>query len=317
MQPIKTLPTFQDYLWGGERLKTRYGKKTDLTPIAESWELSCNAHGLSRVAGTGEALKSFLARQDQSFLGSSYDFSRDFPILIKLIDARQNLSLQVHPSDEYALAHEGCYGKTEMWVVVDCDPGSMLYYGLNRDCTEQELRGAIETGAMEDYLNKLLVRPGDVFFIPPGTIHAIGAGILLAEIQQNSDITYRLYDYGRRDANGNTRRLDIDRGLAVCNLKAQLPNRDRPASKGGVEELARCPYFTTDRVRCDGVMHFSTSAAQFETLLVTDGQLRLRADAWELPLLAGECAVLPANLGAYTAEGHCEYLRIFPGDVKL
>lgn len=317
MEPVKLLPAFQDYLWGGERLRTRYGKKTDLDPIAESWELSCNDHGLSRVDGTDETLKGFLARQDQSFLGTSYDFSRDFPILIKLIDSRKSLSLQVHPSDSYALEHEGSYGKTEMWVVIDCDPGSTLYYGLNHDCTKEELRAAIEQGTMEKCLNQVLVRPGDVFFIPPGTIHAIGAGILLAEIQQNSDITYRLYDYGRRDAHGNLRRLDIDKGLEVSNLKAQRLDRTRPASVGCMETLAHCPYFTTCRVRCDGAVPFTTDTAHFEVLLVTDGQLRLCGEEGSMELRAGECALLPAALGAYTAEGHSEYLRVFPGNVSM
>lgn len=314
MRPIKTIPVFKDYLWGGQRLRTEYGKKSDLPVIAESWELSCNPAGISGVEGQRENLQEFLSRQDASFLGTDYDFNRAFPLLVKLIDAKDRLSIQVHPDDDYALIHENSYGKTEMWVVLDSVPGATLYYGMNRNCTKEELGLALRDGTITELLNCVPVQPGDVFFITPGTIHAIGAGILLAEIQQNSDLTYRLYDYGRRDAQGNLRRLDLEKGLAVSDCKAREFTVS-PTEVGCSTRLAGCRYFTTFRLSCREQVFLKTAPRWFEILLMTEGSGILKGPFEDLPLQRGECVMVPAGLGAYRMEGSCRFLRVVPAEI--
>ena len=222
LHPVKLSPAFKDYLWGGERLKTEFNKNTDMTPLAESWELSAHKDGQSIVAEgdyKGMTLTAYLETLGKEALGTACEKYDYFPLLIKLIDAKGDLSVQVHPSDEYALEHEGEYGKTEMWYILDCEEGAALYYGFTKDTTIEEYEAAIKEGRLTDILNRVPVKRGDVFFIPAGTVHAIGAGILICEIQQNSNTTYRVYDNNRRDKNGNLRPHHVEKALAVSDLK--------------------------------------------------------------------------------------------------
>ena len=219
MKPFVLKAPCKDYLWGGNRLR-EFGKESDADKIAESWELSCHPDGESVIASgdyAGMTLPAFLAAHPEAAGESCRDFER-FPVLIKLIDAHDNLSVQVHPDDAYALAHEGEYGKTEMWYIVDAEPGAELLYGFARDVTKEEFRRAIEENTLLDLVRHVPVRPGDVFFIPAGTLHAIGKGILIAEIQQNSNTTYRVYDYGRVGKDGKPRELHIAKALDVTRL---------------------------------------------------------------------------------------------------
>ena len=228
LQPVKLIPALKDYLWGGTKLKTVYHKQSDLDTVAESWELSTHPDGQSVVASgmyTGRTLEEYIQENGCEILGSRAMKFDHFPILIKLIDARDNLSIQVHPSDAYALTHEGEYGRTEMWYILDCEEGASLYYGLKTAITQQELRQRIKDNTLLCVLNRVPVHKGDVFFIEAGTIHAIGKGITICEIQQNSNTTYRVYDYDRRDKNGCPRPLHIEQAIAVSSL--------RPAPKTG------------------------------------------------------------------------------------
>ena len=212
MKPIKLAPAFKDYLWGGTKLKTEFDKKSDLQKVAESWELSTHKDGQSIVANgefKGLTLSEYIEKNGRECIGKNAMAFEFFPILIKFIDAADNLSVQVHPSDEYALSNEGEYGKTEMWYVLDCEKDAFLYYGLNREITKEEFAERIKENMLLEVLNKVKVNKGDVFFINSGTIHAIGKGIVICEIQQNSNTTYRVYDYDRRDKNGNTRELHV------------------------------------------------------------------------------------------------------------
>lgn len=189
-----------------------------MPPLAESWELSCHKDGSSVIANgpyAGMTLPEYLARFPDA-AGSRCERFPAFPVLFKLIDAKDKLSVQVHPSDDYALREEGKYGKTEMWVVLDCVPGAELIYGFSAPITREEMRRRIEAGTLLEVVNRVPVHPGDVFFIEAGTLHAIGAGIVIAEIQQSSNLTYRVYDYDRRDAQGNPRQLHIEKALAVA-----------------------------------------------------------------------------------------------------
>ena len=206
LEPLKLKATFKDYIWGGTKLKTKYGKKTDLFPVAESWELSCHKDGLSIVNGgefDGETL-AVVIEKNPDILGTNCK-SKELPILIKLIDAADNLSVQVHPNDEQAKEWEGQNGKTEMWYVVEADADAKITYGVSEDIDKERLKKEIQNQSVESVLNTVNSKKGDVFFVEAGTIHAIGKGNVIAEIQQNSNVTYRLYDYGRKGKDGKER----------------------------------------------------------------------------------------------------------------
>ena len=235
MKIEKLSPAFKDYLWGGTKLRDVYGKKCDYEKVAESWELSTHPAGQSVIDGgeyDGLKFGEYLEKVGAKALGVNGAKFKEFPVLIKFIDAKQPLSVQVHPSDEYALRVEGEYGKTEMWYVVDCEPGASLYFGVNRALTKEEFKKRIEDNTLTDVLYKADVKKGDVFFIQSGTIHAIGAGILICEIQQNSNTTYRVYDYGRRGADGKLHGdVNFEEASAVAGYITPVP--------GGVGPMTR------------------------------------------------------------------------------
>ena len=216
--PMKLTAPLKDYLWGGTRLKEEYGKETALEKVAESWELACHRDGHSVIANgpaEGQTLEAWLTRAGREMLGTNAARFPYFPLLVKLIDAHDDLSVQVHPDDDYALRIEGEYGKTEMWYIVDAAPGAELLYGFRREITKEEFRQRIADHTLLDAVCRVPVKKGDVFFIPAGTLHAIGKGILICEIQQNSNTTYRVYDYGRVGADGKLRDLHIDKGILI------------------------------------------------------------------------------------------------------
>lgn len=197
---------------------TEFGKEYDGDKLAETWELSCHPDGPSYVANgeyAGETLSEYILMEGKKVTGTHSRHYSQFPLLIKFIDAKDDLSIQVHPDDEYAMKNEGQYGKTEMWYIVDCEEGASLYYGFSREVSKAEFEERIKNKTLLEVLNKVEVHKGDVLFIEPGTIHAIGKGNLIAEIQENSNVTYRVYDYGRKDANGKERDLHIEKALQV------------------------------------------------------------------------------------------------------
>lgn len=236
MKPYRLTPALSDRLWGGYKLG-KYGKTDVERRIAESWELSFTDGGVASVEGV--PLTEFFPKEKWGKLCQKFE---RFPVLTKFIDAKENLSVQVHPSDDYALKNENSYGKTEMWIILEAEPGAGLYMGLKQPKTQEDFRAHIENGTVEDDLAFVPVKPYDVFFIPAGTLHAIGGGVLLYEVQQNSDLTYRVYDYNRRDKDGNLRPLHVEKALKVADLdvyKPTLPKSDDPAVIG------ICDYFTT------------------------------------------------------------------------
>ncbi len=307
--PMQSSPAFKDYLWGGDRLKTEYHKQTERTPLAESWELACHPDGNSTVRNgplQGQTLAQVVA-QHPSYVGEGFSPDEEFPLLIKLIDAKDRLSIQVHPDDEYARRVEHSAGKTEMWYIVDCDPGATLIYGFKEALTKQQLREHIENNTLMEVVNEVPVHKGDVFFIEATTLHAIGKGILIAEIQQNSNITYRVYDYGRKDANGHTRPLHIDKAVEVVNrTPAVLPDVTRPVSRReGAEEtlLQACRYFTVRHIRLWDKTGFSVGGESFQHLLVLDGEGELCWNGEKLPFRKGDSLFLPAGMGDYALTG--------------
>ena len=330
----KIHPACKQYLWGGEKLIREYGISSQNTPLAEAWVLSAHSDGDSRISfsegelcsegketsegkvcsegkessegesfseeessSEGESFAEYLKCHPEAVgsFGKAFPF---FPTLIKLIDAKKALSIQVHPDDSFALSREGQYGKTEMWIVLEREEGAFLYFGFQKDYTEEEIRRAIEAENFPSLLCKVMVEPGDVFFIPAGTVHAIGAGILLAEVQQNSNLTYRVYDYGRKDAQGNTRELHVEKALEVMNRKQLSAYRQEAFKKQGkkpvgekaagekaagekvaeknvyLERIGSCEYFTVDRLFLEENAFYSGKLTEesFLSLLVLEGE---------------------------------------------
>jgi len=298
-EPIKLLPAFKDYIWGGRKLITDFKKKCDLDIAAESWELSTHPDGASVVA-TGEfAGKSFTEYiAENKCIGERAEAFDFFPILIKFIDAKQSLSIQVHPSDEYALENENSFGKTEMWYILDCEEDAFLYYGLNREVSKEEFKERIENNTVLEVLQKAPVKKGDVFFIDSGTIHAIGAGIVICEIQQNSNLTYRVYDFDRRDKFGNARELHVDKALKVANL---CPAKKFVSDKENV--LASCKYFTVEKYDIAEKQSFDCDPGCFKSVIITEGNGTLKLGDVVLDFVKGDSIFIPAQDGKFDING--------------
>lgn len=314
MYPLLLKPAVKEYVWGGNRLKTEFGFTCDTDVAAEGWMLSCHQDGPSVVINgqyAGMTLPEVVARFGERAIGKNAAAFPYFPLLIKLIDAKQSLSVQVHPNDEYALAHEGEFGKTEMWYVVDCDPGAELIYGFKKSVTKAEFRRHIEQNTLTDICNRVPVHKGDVFFITAGTLHAIGGGILIAEVQQNSNSTYRVFDFGRVGADGKPRPLHVEKALDVT-------LRDKPSHPYGavgditvhgnntIRTLAHCELFSADllSLREPFPIHRDDS---FVSLVCLDGSARLSYDNASFSVQKGDSVFVPAGLSV-TIDGIADML---------
>lgn len=314
--PLLLEPAFKDYIWGGNRLKTDFGKKTDMTPLAESWELSCHPDGPSVIVNgpwAGRTLAEYLAAQPKGLCAGA-DEKTEFPLLIKLIDAARALSVQVHPDDEYARREENSFGKTEMWYVVDAEEDAGIYYGFKEEITLEEMEQAIRTDTLTDKLNWQKAKKGDVFFIPAGTVHAIGAGLLIAEVQQSSNLTYRVFDYGRLGADGKPRALHIQKALDVARREPPVypvgPTEKPKAVPGGmVQPLVKCERFDVSTVTVKGLMQDTVDADSFHSFLCLDGAGALICGGESLPIEKGRSVYLPAGMGAYQLAGDMQLLK--------
>ena len=257
LYPLKFKPVLKDKIWGGSRLNQLFGKNNNSDKLGESWELSGYENDESVVSNgflEGNNLTELIEIYMGELVGDKvYDeFGLMFPLLFKLIDANENLSIQVHPGDEVAAERHNSFGKTEMWYVVAAEQGSELIIGFSKDCTSEEYLDALENDKVEDLLQRVPVKPGDVLFIPAGLVHAIGKGVVVAEIQQSSDITYRIYDYKRVDDSGNERELHTDEALDVINFSASLnPKTEYSLLENQIVPLVSCEYFTTNIIKFD------------------------------------------------------------------
>ena len=308
MSVFKLRPSCKDYLWGGHRLVDEYGKEYEGEILAETWELSCHPDGPSTIVNgvyAGKTLEEYIEEAGKEVLGKNCRRFRDFPILIKFIDAKQNLSIQVHPDNRYALKNEGQYGKTEMWYVMDAGKDAFLYYGFKKEISKEEFAGRIQEDTLLEVLNAVPVQKGDVLFIESGTIHAIGEDILIAEIQQNSNVTYRVYDYGRVGKDGKKRDLHIEKALAVTNRVPLIK------SKSSYPHVADCDYFTVDKLNLDGQMmrrmEGYVSEESFVSILILDGEGTVSCGD-EVTYKKGDSLFLPAGSGTYVIEGNCDAL---------
>ncbi len=297
-------------LWGGERLASFLGVSWPRghEPLGESWQI----YGENRVLnGTfqGRTLDEVATELGPDLIGTvAFErYGAAFPLLAKFIDAAQDLSIQVHPGDAYALQHEaesGFRGKAEAWLILDAAPGATIIWGFKDAMTPDEVRQAAVEGRLEPHLNFVPVRAGDVIYNPSGTVHATGSGIFLFEIQQTSDLTYRLYDYGRRDSQGNLRDLHIERALEVANLTPGEYARVTPRPLGkGKQELVRTEFFVMEHWDVDGRLEETTTPKSAELLTALSGELTVQAGEDTLTLIQGTSCVLPAGLGAYSLSG--------------
>lgn len=297
MEPLKLGMITKKIIWGGERLAREYGKGTPGEKIAESWELTDRADGVNTIVGgtfDGMLLSDYLnAHKDEVKKG--WDGER-FPLLIKLIDAEADLSIQVHPDDEYAAAHTTDLGKTEMWYIVDAAPDARIIYGLKKKYSAAEVRAAIENGTLEELMNYVPVKKGETYFIPSGMVHAICRGILIAEIQQNSNITYRVYDYNRRGADGKLRELHVDDALAVID-KIEDPSAVRADANEELGIIAKCGYFTV--YHFEKAFTMTATEESFVHLLCLGGEAVITWNGGEMNIKKGESVYIPAGFGEF------------------
>ena len=318
---FKLQPAAKDYLWGGTRLKTEYGKETDVHPLAETWECSTHPDGPSVVASgehKGKTLTGVLSEHPE-FLGAhALELTvgkPELPILVKLIDAAKDLSVQVHPNDEYAKEHENSLGKTELWYVLQASEDAKVVHGFTRDVTPEEVRLAAEDGSIERMLNYVPVEKGDLIYIEAGTVHAIGAGVLVAEIQENSNITYRLYDYNRVGKDGKKRELHVEKALEVADLSKSGYSRDREhemVQKDGytTELLKSCKYFSVSCVRVRSAAPVPQDESSFHTLLCIHGEGLFTCGEEKIPCSKGETLFIPAGCSRAEVSGKVDYLDI-------
>jgi mannose-6-phosphate isomerase len=298
MYALKLIPATKDFIWGGDSLKTKWNKKTDKDIIAESWELSCHKEGPSIIANgeyKGMSLSDLLDKMPDLKGKKALNF-KFFPILIKLIDAKTNLSIQVHPSDEYALANEGQFGKTEMWYIVDVKEGGGVYCGFKEKYSIDEVAQAIKENRIMDILNFVEVKKGDCIYIPSGTVHAICGGLLICEVQQNSSLTYRLYDYDRVDAKGNKRELHIEKSLKVIDpQRVGIVNEEVKQLDANKKLLASCKYFTTTEITVDGDVDIEVDDSSFASITVVEGEGEVIVDGNKETLKLGDTCFIPAG----------------------
>lgn len=309
MAILKLKPSCKDYLWGGNKLRTEFGIDSDKETLAESWELSCHPDGPSYIINgeaAGQTLAEYIDANGKEILGKDCESFEEFPVLIKFIDAKKDLSIQVHPDDRYALKNEGQYGKTEMWYVMEAEEGASLFYGFSREVSKEEFEERIRNHTLTEVLNKVEIHKGDVLFIDPGTIHAIGAGCLIAEIQQNSNVTYRVYDYGRKGVDGKERELHVDKALQVTKREPAIKNKDVGL------HVETCQYFTVDKVILDGLrrkkLTGEADGSSFVSVLMLNGQGKISACGETLDVKKGDSIFITAGSGEYQMEGEMEAL---------
>ncbi len=311
MEPIQFKPLYFEKVWGGQGLQA-FRNDVPQGAIGESWDVTCHPNGMSVVAAGEFAGQTFaeLIEQFGSQLVGTKVSTADFPLLLKVITAEENLSIQVHPGDEYAKEHEGQLGKTEAWYVLNATPEATLTIGVDSE-SGAEFRQALKDGGdLTPYLQTVSVTKGDCFLIPSGCVHAIGAGVTIIEIQQSSDVTYRLYDYGR------PREIHVEQGLSVTDVSIQVPNLRHKSvvTHDGYTTQLFCEndYFGLERIVVHNVCAQKTDFTRFEILTCVSGEITLANDTFKATLVTGDSYLLPASLGEYQLQGNGEVLRSYP-----
>lgn len=313
MEIFKLKPVFKDYIWGGTRLKDDFGFNSKLDKLAEGWMLACHKDGKSIIENgkyAGKALEDMIEELGSTAVaGTNSEKFPYFPVLIKLIDAKDNLSIQVHPDNAYAQRVEHEFGKTEIWYVLDAEPDATLVYGFKNKISSEEFKKAIEDDTLMDILNVVHVKKGDLFFIEAGTVHAIGKGTLIAEIQQNSNSTYRVYDYGRVGNDGKPRELHIDKAIDVSKTepaKYEIKpfGEEENISSGTKQLLTACDLFTVHKYNINDEIKLNADKTSFHHILIIEGFGKIHDSNFK----KGDSFFVPASFGEYSISGKAEIL---------
>lgn len=314
--PLTFNPILKDRIWGGTKIKELLNKEISSPTTGESWEIATVSGDVSIVkkgALQGKSLNELLQSYPQEILGTKVyaQYGNQFPLLFKFLDAHQDLSIQLHPNDELAKKRHNSFGKTEMWYVMQADTEAEIIVGFKQKSSPEEYLQHLESKTLTSILQKIKVKQGDVFFLETGTIHAIGAGIVIAEIQQTSDITYRVYDWDRVDANGKARELHIDLALEAINYNKVQAQKEYSKNTNTANEIVTCPYFTTNYIPLDGNMKFLGDKTTFKVIMCTDGEFDLGYDTHKETFKKGDTVLLPAILNEYNLTGKASLLEIY------
>ncbi|WP_281324235.1 type I phosphomannose isomerase catalytic subunit [Flavobacterium sp. IMCC34518] len=314
--PLRFEAILKERIWGGEKLKTILNKPITSNITGESWELSTVEGDVSVIANgeyKGKALSELINEFPNEILGTVVykRFGSQFPLLFKYLDAREDLSIQVHPNDELAKKRHNSFGKTEMWYIMQADDDARIIVGFKDNSNPEEYLKHLKDNTLVSILDDVKVKPGDVFFLETGTVHAIGAGLLVAEIQQTSDITYRLYDFDRKDANGNTRELHVDLALDAINYKKVNTNKEYFKEVNQSNNIVACPYFTTNFIPLENDKKVENTGLTFTVYMCIEGAFEIEYDAVTYSYRKGDTVLVPAAMKSYDLRGKASILEIY------
>lgn len=314
--PLQFDAILKERIWGGEKLKTILNKPITSSITGESWELSTVEGDVSVVANgeyKGKSLTELIDAYPNEILGTAVytRFGKQFPLLFKYLDAREDLSIQVHPNDKLAKERHNSFGKTEMWYVMQADKDARIIVGFKEDSSAEEYVEHLNNKALTNILDDVKAKPGDVFFLETGTVHAIGAGLVVAEIQQTSDITYRLYDFDRKDAQGNTRELHIDLALDAINYKKVNTYKEYSKEVNQSNVVVDCPYFTTNFIPLENKKKVENSGLSFTVYMCIEGTFELSYEGETYSYKKGDTVLIPAAMQSYNLDGKASILEVY------
>jgi len=316
MYPLQFEPILKERIWGGEKLKTILNKPITSRITGESWELSTVEGDVSVVANgelKGKSLMELIDESPNEILGTEVykRFGKQFPLLFKYLDAREDLSIQVHPNDKLAKERHNSFGKTEMWYVTQADADARIIVGFKEDSSKEEYLKHLNDKTLVSILDTVKAKPGDVFFLETGTVHAIGAGLVVAEIQQTSDITYRLYDFDRKDAQGNTRELHVDLALDAINYNKVDTQKKYETKTNTSNVVVDCPYFTTNFLPLENKLEVSKSGASFTVYMCIEGSFEIEYSGFKQTYIKGDTILVPAEINTFILNGNASILEIY------
>lgn len=314
--PLQFEPILKERIWGGEKLKTILNKPITSKITGESWELSTVEGDVSVVANgdlKGKSLMELIEETPNEILGTEVykRFGKQFPLLFKYLDAREDLSIQVHPNDKLAKERHNSFGKTEMWFVTQADEDARIIVGFKENSNKEEYLKHLNDKTLVSILDTVKAKPGDVFFLETGTVHAIGAGLVVAEIQQTSDITYRLYDFDRKDAHGNTRELHVDLALDAINYNKVDTQKKYETKTNTSNVVVDCPYFTTNFLPLENKLEVSKSGESFTVYMCIEGSFEIEYDNFKQSYKKGDTILVPAEINAFILNGNASILEIY------
>ena len=314
--PLTFYPILKERIWGGTKLKTYLNKPITSDITGESWEISTVENDVSIVANgnfAGKSLNDLINDYPEALLGTKVyaQFGKQFPLLFKYLDAREDLSIQLHPNDALAKRQHNTFGKTEMWYVMQADEAASLIVGFKEKSSREAFLKSVNNKTLLNLLDTKEVKKGDVFFLATGTIHAIGAGIVIAEIQQTSDITYRIYDFDRVDANGNKRELHIDLALEAINYELVDAQKEYTKVENVSNEILNCQYFTTNIIPLDGKSNITKNKDSFTVYMCVDGDFEITYQGQKYAYKKGDTVLIPAEMNEFQIVGKASILEIY------